>query len=72
MRWVYSVTLASGKKATAPSEERICDCLRYFRDKFGEEAVVTVTERFGNGDPVDSTLLPTCHEEAEVLRDAPL
>jgi hypothetical protein len=67
MRWVYAISLASGKGATVPSLKRIYDPLRVFRDKFGEEAVLSVTERHGNGEPVPSHLLPTCPEEAESL-----
>jgi hypothetical protein len=67
MRWVYAITLASGKSATVPSKERIYDCLRYFRNKFGEGAVLSVTERFGDGERVPSHLLPLSQEEADSL-----
>ena len=67
MRFVYNVTLASKKSATVPSQERIWDCLRFFRERFGEEAVVSVTERFGNSEPVQSYLLPLSREEAKAL-----
>ena len=65
MRWRYNVTLASGKSATVPSRERIYDCLGYFRKRFGSTQVLGVTERFGDGDPVPSYLLPLSREEAD-------
>jgi len=67
MRWIYSIALAGGKSATVPSRERIYDCLRCFRNKFGEENVVSVTERCGDGEPVPSHLLPLSPEEAESI-----
>jgi hypothetical protein len=69
MRWIYNITLARDKCATVPSKERIYDCLRYFRNKFGEEAVTSVTERFGDGERVPSYLLPLSPEEADSLKN---
>lgn len=63
MRWIYSITFDTGKSATCPSKERVYDCLPAFRQKFGD-SVVSVTERYGNGKPVDSRLLPLSREEA--------
>jgi len=68
MRWIYNITLDSGKSATVPSKERIYDCLRCFRNKFGEEAVLGVTERFGDSEPVPSYLQPLSKEEADSLK----
>lgn len=52
MRWVYSLTFTNGRRATIPSRERIPDYLAHFRARFGTDAVVSVSERFGIGEPV--------------------
>ena len=52
MRWIYNVQLSSGKGATVSSLERIHAPERYFRERFGEDSVLSVTERHGDGDAV--------------------
>ncbi|MCR9104732.1 MAG: hypothetical protein NXI15_05515 [Gammaproteobacteria bacterium] len=53
MRWVYRLTFTNGRRVTFPSAERIDDCLAHFQARFGADAVAGVTERFGDGEPVE-------------------
>lgn len=70
-RWVYRVTWAGGDTGTCASAERIFDCLSHFRRKFGDDRVLAAEERSSDGRWVNSSLLPTCPEEAEGLEGAP-
>lgn len=66
-RYIYNITLAVGKGARCISLERVYDPLRHFRVRFGEEAVISVTESIDARNPVPSHELPTSAEEADGL-----
>lgn len=65
--WIYRVTFSEGNSGTCPSNERIWDCLEYFRRKFGADRVLFVEERKGDGAYIPSVLLPLSQEEADGL-----
>lgn len=67
MRFQYRITFASGKTGISITRERIYDCLRHFRERFGESAVVAVEERHGDGQWHLSYVPPACAEEAASL-----
>jgi len=66
-RFIYSIKFDNGKSSTCLSVERIYDPLRYFRAKFGEDSVIEVYERTGDGKSIPSTLLPLSQEEEEAI-----
>lgn len=66
-RYIYNIELASGRGARCISLERIYDPMRYFRVRFGEEAVTEVTESANGRKPVPSYLLPLSLEESEAI-----
>jgi len=65
MRWHYRITFAEGNTGICLSAERIWDALAYAHRKFGADRVSGVEERFGDGEWVDSALLPLTQEEAD-------
>ena len=67
MRFQYRITFAEGNSGTCSTNERVWDCLAFFRKKFGSDRVLRVEGRQGAGEWVDSALLPTCREEADAL-----
>ena len=76
MRWIYRVLINQGisksksdtKALTCISKERLHDPVRQFRQRFGEDMVMSVTERYGDSEPVPSYLLPTCADEAASIK----
>lgn len=67
MRWQYRITFSAGNTGTCISADRIWDCLHHFHNKFSTDRVVSVEERFGDGEFVRSELLPLSQEEADGL-----
>lgn len=63
-RYIYNIELSSGKGARCISLERIYDPVRHFRVRFGESAVISVSESIDGRHPVPSHQLPTSAEEA--------
>ena len=70
LKYIYQIEFPGGKTATCTSPARVHDALHYFRNRFGQETVLSVAERSITGEWVDSTMLPTCSEEGEAIADS--
>lgn len=65
-RYIYNITLTIGKSARCISLERIYDPARYFGARFGEGAVIAVSEYTDGKNPV---LINRRDDEMEAIED---